>query len=278
MLIEHPQDLKKIISDTVIYSYSQLEELIQNSIQPLKSSSALEYTEIYRGHSKISYKLESRLSRIVRDAETMEKAESQLIQDFEKSILTKSLTQIEEKEVFSKEFERNWKILFQCQHLGLITRLLDWTIDWKIALLFAVQNEEYFGLDAHLWVFFSPKKWRIVHEEIYSIDPKFITSPILGNPSFHLSENMQKQTSFQRIIRQSGRFFIQSYEQSLLPLEENEEIKPYIFKFIIDGNSKKEIKQKLSEFGITTNSVYHEQDEYLNQAIDTINENLKKLK
>lgn len=282
MIVNEPRDLNKVFGGTRITSYDQLKNKLIPPIQLLKNSSGLEFFELYRGQGSDTYRLECGLSRFTKDAETMKKMDGELQDRFVQEVYNGNLTKLEDSinPNFKPSFEKQWKLNFQAQHLGLKTRLLDWSIDWRIGLLFAVENESKFGEDGQFWVFYCPRKWRYNYnrrEEVYTRDLNEIDSPHLVNMAFLLDEGWKEQTGTRRAGRQSGRFFVLPYNQSILPMEENEEIKPFLIKFIIDGSTKKQIKKDLYADGPSTEWAYYRKEDNLDEAIKSINdETIKK--
>src|SRR5882724_11069409 len=53
-------------------------------------------------------------------------------------------------------FQSQWEWLTQAQHYGLPTRLFDWSIDFRRALYFAVDDTVYDKNDGQLWIYQGP--------------------------------------------------------------------------------------------------------------------------
>jgi len=266
MTINKPEDLNKVIGGLRITSYEQLKNEITTKIQMLKNSSSNEYFEFFRGQGLEKYKLECGLARLTNDSSKIKKMDIELQDRFLQEIYNGKVVALEDSinPEFNPSFEKQWKLNFQAQHLGLKTRLLDWSIDWQIGLLFAVENENHFGSDGQFWIFYCPKKWRYNFsrsEEIYTKDLTNIESPYLVNMPFVLNEQWEEQIGIIKAWRQSGRFFVQSYEQSTIPMEENDEFIPYLIKFIIDGKSKEKIKEDLYKDGLSIEWVNNQSEQ-----------------
>lgn len=276
MLIKEPRDLNSVFGGLRITSYTQLKQEIIPAIQMLKNSSALKYLEFYRGQGLDSYKLECGLSRLFRDEGKMKLADLNLQKRFLNDIYDGNLSKLEDSidPSLYPSFEKQWKLNFQAQHLGLKTRLLDWSIDWRIGLLFAVENEMYHNMDGQFWIFYCPIEWRYNddrRDELFKKDINEIDSPHMVNMAFLLDKGWKEQTGMMRASRQAGRFFVQSYNESTIPMDENKNITPYLIKLIIDGKSKKQIKSDLYDDGPSSEWAYYRTEENVDEAIKRIN-------
>lgn len=276
MLIKHPEDLNKVFGNNRITSYTKLRDEIIPPIQMLKNSSELEYFELYRGQGLDKYKLDCGLSRFTKNPEVIKQMDADLQDRFEKEIYADKLVALEDSINinYNPSFEKQWKLNFQAQHLGLKTRLMDWSINWKIGLMFAVENEKNFGHDGQLWIFFCPRKWRynhLRHKELYTTDLNAITEPHLVNMAFLLDEEWKTQTGARRATRQAGRFFVQSYQDSVISMEDNSNLNPYLIKLIIDGDSKEQIKEDLSKEGPDTDWAYYRTEDKVDTKLKDIN-------
>lgn len=217
------------------------------------------YYLLFRGQSKDSYNLRPSIARYVDSVDELK--------DLEKGIVTDIKNLIKEKEWFKNiiqltknenpyKFENEWRLLGQIQHLGLPTRLLDWTIRFKTALYFAVNNNHS---DAgQLWVYKVPR------EGNHDIDPE--VSPyetekhcIINNPTIS-SEGTDSKVAERRKASQTGQFTFLNTKNSLLPMEELLLLKDKIDKYTINPKSKKEILGYLSNKGITKDFLYANTD------------------
>lgn len=275
MQIIHPQQLKNIYNERRIYSVEDLYKIIE-PIQMLKNSTSGEYFEFYRGHSLNSYKLESGLVRLENNIESLTKIENILYERFKNDFVPKKLSKLELTKLYRGKisYETDWKLLFQAQHLGLKTRLLDWSIKWEIALLFAVENSIYHNMDGVFWIFFCPIQWRYNDSrksEYLDKSPFNIEDFYLINQPFYLGPNFNECIGQMRQIRQYGRFSIQPLNKSIIPLELQPDIQNYLIKVIVDGNSKAKIKNELANQNWTIDWAYYRRDTEIEETLKTIN-------
>ena len=231
-----------------------------------------QYQELYRGQSKNSYVLKPGISRYVKTAKELKKLENAIISDFKKLVNesenSKKFIQLTDSE---NNFENEWRWIEQIQHFRIPTRLLDWTIDPKIALFFAVErNPKEVG---QFWVFESPMNWSCNnHFDINPLDEKI---DLISNSSFYVEEDYKDKIAEQRRSFQSGKFTFQDYEKSLTPMESQESLKDRMIKYTINPKSKQNLLDYLSGFNITENSVYVRFDNEIEVLIKTVKEKHK---
>ena len=91
----------------------------------------------YRGHSSGDWKLTPGLHRLTVGLEN----EQELFEDFHRLSL-----------LMSKEWENDWETLFDMQHYGVPTRLLDWTETLGVAIAFAVLDHHSSHGDLAIYV------------------------------------------------------------------------------------------------------------------------------
>jgi len=257
-----------------IKSVDQLKPII-NEIQELRIYYAI--LENYRGHSLVDYELTNGLARYNLSPEEFIDIEEKLFNDFS-SFVAKQGDYI--RQPFDENYEnyklRNkWYSLFQAQHLGLKTRLMDWSIGWETALMFAVENEKYFGHDGTLTVFFVP------HDKLYNadkiskvsseIDPFQLDQDMMINTPIYMLDDKFDYVGEKRISRQAGRFWAQSMEKAGIPLKSQPEYQPLLLELIIDGGSKQSIKAELEANGATIDWRYYRRDENVDGEINSIN-------
>ena len=157
--------------------------------------------------------------------------------------------------------------LFQMQHHGVPTRLLDWTESALTALYFAVENNEHNNKDGALWILLPTELNRYSNIDSDEADfiPSFDNSEVLGNYD-PLVFNREKVTKLlplaaiatrnnPRMQAQLGVFTISHREKT--PIEEIGN-KQHILKYIIPKLKKKEIIKELELLGITKFQLFPE--------------------
>ncbi|MCF8371848.1 MAG: FRG domain-containing protein [Bacteroidales bacterium] len=261
----------------IVKSIKDLLPVISNLQEKLGLNARQSYTEVYRGQSLFEYKLTPGISRYKHPLNEILKREKMLAEKFVNAIKNKEIEFIQEPYVNQHKgtYQKEWFYLIQGQHLGLKTRLMDWTLCWETALLFAVENEKYFGMDGQFWIYLCPKN-NFIHNDnieiIYSIHPLEVTSTYLINQPFYQPDKEDEYISEHRRARQYGRFLIQESKNILTPLEDQPEMDGHLWKFIIDGNSKKRIKSELMERGHVIEWKYYRKSDNIEEKINKINE------
>lgn len=141
-------------------------------------------------------------------------------------------------------FQNEWLWLFQAQHYRLPTRIMDWSLDWKRALYFSLNEPKHDSSDGQLWIYQSPIGNDLSeHLEGYlNVDPYNIVDTAIIIPSYHIVGNQSDYIASERQFHQMSRFLIQPDEESLVPFEENHSYANNLIKLIIPANSKSLIK------------------------------------
>lgn len=235
--------------------------------------------ENYRGHSLESYKLNSGLTRFKKETKELFDIEKNIYRDFSELLKSKDdyIRQPFKEDTENYELRNKWYSLFQAQHIGLKTRFMDWSIDWRVALMFAVENEDYFGHNGTLTIFIVPDDLLFHDKKLTpvtsSTDPFVVEQDMMINTPTYMFDDKFDFVGERRMGRQNGRFWIQSIENSNIPLEEQKAYKPLLLKLIIDGNSKQGIKAELEDINYTIDWHYYRKDEDVDKEIVLINEN-----
>lgn len=233
-----------------------------------------DFIENYRGQSLDTYKLVNGFSRFNHKPNNLMTKERKLFDKYVSQVKNHKIDFIQEPYHQQQyEFIREWFFLYQAQHLGLKTRLMDWTMRWEIALLFAVNEERHHRKDGQFWIFICPRKYNINSgnlDDIYNKHPLEIDKNYMINSPFYQDIEEGEYIGEKRRTRQHGRFFIQPFFKGLVPMEEQPELKLYLHKYIIDGNSKKRIREELGN--ITSEWAYYRHDDNVSLKIKYLND------
>jgi hypothetical protein len=256
-----------------VSTIQQIEKLVDEIQTNLAPTGRTQFIENYRGQSNNSYKLVNGIGRANLPYSTLRRREKRLFNHYVRKVKKKKINYIQNP--YNKNKYKNiveWFYQYQAQHIGIKTRLMDWTMRWEVALLFAVYEEKYFGIDGQFWVFICPREFVINSgnlEELYNFNPLKIRGNYMINSPFYQDPEGREIIPERRRMRQHGRFFTQSFKNSLIPLEEQKEINPYLTKVIIDGNSKEQMKKDLGR--ITADWLYYRHDETIDEEINKMN-------
>lgn len=235
-----------------------------------------EKMEFYRGHGLRDYKLLPNISRHRYTVNEFKEIESLMFKDFSGLFNQKNNLIRQPFNTDDKELQNKWYALFQGQHIGLKTRLMDWSIRWETALMFAVENEKQHGIDGSLWIFRPMREHEYnsprLKEITCTVDPTDLeVSCMINSPSYWIDENFE-YVGERRLGRQAGRFWIQPISKSIIPLDEQEEFRPHLTELIIDGASKAIIKEELIQSGVTIDWHYYRRDENIDKTLKNLND------
>lgn len=258
-----------------IKSVVELKKII-NEVKDLRLHYDL--LENYRGHSFIDYELNCGLARYKLSPEEFRKAENNLFKDFSDFSTAKGdyIRQPFGKDHDNQELRNKWYALFQAQHIGLKTRFMDWSLGWETALMFAVENEKYFGQDGTLTVFLVPDELLFGDDKFKqfssAVDPFQLEQDMMINTPIYMLDDKFDYVGERRISRQSGRFWVQPIEKGAIPLKEQGQYKDLLLEIIIDGESKETIKKEMEEYGATIDWHYYRKDDNIDAEIKKIND------
>lgn len=238
-------NIDEFIKTIGIGSLSEYESIIRE-LQYYRFGSDFDF--FYRGHSINNFRLESGLTRTRKyDIHELKSIEEKLFNEFKKVYLFNP----DIVTPYNEELRNEWHVFFQAQHLGLKTRLLDWSLSWRVALWFAVEDEKYFDEDGTIWIFACLKQNQVNVDRFKEISAschpfEIIDDYMINAPTF-VEDNLDGGLAQNRIRVQNGRFWVQPLEKSLIPMEKQPEYNERLYKIVIKHEYKAKLKKELAE-------------------------------
>lgn len=232
-----------------IEEFNSLVELLQNErgqgVIGLKEFRQ----EYFRGQSKDVdfYKLLPSIARGLGDEKQLKDLEAKYLEEFKDGLEKLGKENLLRKSKYNYSHFGDWELMWQAQHYELPTRLLDWSIDPKVALYFSVINENHDDFDSQFWVLQIPMSFHDHEYEHLNNSLETYSKTKLLNPYFNDENDFDNQVGELRRMRQHGKFYFQSYKKSLIPMEEQDDIKQYLTKYIIPKDKKKKFRDFLAK-------------------------------
>lgn len=236
--------------------------------------------EFYRGQLNSSWLIKPSLTRDLKTEQQVKDAENNLIDLFKSEIAAKNYLHKIFLHQQPRSYQNDWAWLMQAQHYGIPTRMLDWTLKPEVALYFAVDNPDLDNVDGQFLVMYYPlfsiKTESYQNHQFYDIHPKDITDTWFMNPSFYAERDYDNNTAETRRARQHGKFSMQTYQNSLLGLDEqadfdkpwNETFEPVIEKYIVPAAFKSQLRLDLISKGWHGEFLYANEDDTINEIRD----------
>ena len=167
--------------------------------------------------------------------------------------------------------EAYWSWLFQMQHYGVPTRLLDWSRDALVALYFATNPEDRSltpGIDAAVWVL-NPVTLNKAYNFNEFTQAGYIPNveeagfnAIFGPDSLPLSNPKPAAAigplNSTRIVAQRGVFTVFPHQKNLIPMEQFSDSSTFLVKICIASENFGEIQAQLQRYGITKIALFPE--------------------
>lgn len=113
--------------------------------------------EYYRGQLSNNWNLKSSIARDLSSAEEVKILERKIIEEFERQM--KETNQLHKLLIHKDPIahQNAWSLLFQAQHYGVPTRLMDWSLSAEVGLYFALDNSAFDDVDGQYWVIYMPQ-------------------------------------------------------------------------------------------------------------------------
>jgi hypothetical protein len=238
-------------------SYTEVVELV-SKVQERRIFNS-EIMEHYRGQGRPEYKLIPNISRNTLTPMEIQVNEGNLLTVFKNKLKENNIENVLRLDNDLSDKQNLWNVLFQTQHLGLQTRLLDWSLKWEVGLWFAVENPNNDDVDGQFWIFSAPNAIHLTdtRNNFYNKDLNNLDKTYLINAPIYWSDDLKTQVGEIKRQRQFGKFSISSYEQSITSLENQSEIIPHLEKYCIPAKIKGQIRLKLASIGLHHEWLYY---------------------
>jgi len=160
-----------------------------------------------------------------------------------------------------------WHWLFQMQHYGVPTRLMDWSRDAFVALFFAItQSSDDAGHDAAVWVL-NPTMLNQAFSFHSFVNPGYIPNvdePVVDlyfGPNAQILDTTKAAAVIgpmnnPRIVAQRGTFTVFPRVANVKALNLFNDASNYLLKICIASESIDLIKQQLTRYGITRYALF----------------------
>lgn len=265
------------VKEFEISSYNDVESIVNKirmrRIPQLFSGAELYKQEYYRGQSKNieNFKLRPFIAHNLSDPIELKSIELKMFDEFREFVAHSDQSEFIRKSADNFAYFKEWELLWQAQHFGLPTRLMDWTMEFKVALFFAVGYPKDDSEDGQFWVLSVKEEYQDNNKYSFlNSNPFDFEKTRFINPYFNDQNDFDNHFGEIRRSRQFGQFLFQNYQNSLIPLEEQEEFIPYLEKFIIPKNKKPEIRSVLFEIGYTEDFLLPHKDLTIQNEIGII--------
>lgn len=236
----------------------------------------------YRGEQKFGWDISPGISRTIAgkvNAEEARQLEKKALEEFESEVTSKIDKDALRTLFYNEKHGKDWDLLFQAQHAGVKTSLLDWTPEILQSLFFATEESGIADIessDGQLWVFLarfhtirSHNEWP-VKDSFYEQDPSSLSEGYLINSAIYL-DDLEKRVFESRMYKQKGRFYLSSKENFGIAMNKQDEVIPLLFRFIIPSSAKAQIREELKVRGITREYLYVEENPDHQALVDNIN-------
>lgn len=220
------------------------------------------FWEHYRGQGRPEYELLPTIARNLKTAAEIKSREDEVIHNLLAELEREGLSKVLRVDNKLSKAQNLWNILIQAQHFGLDTRFLDWSLKWEVGLWFAVENPKNDDVDGQFWVFSVPDEIALNDSEdgFYQKDIKSLDKAYFINAPIYWSDELKEQTAEIKRQRQHGKFSISSFEKSLVPLDQQPELKGALEKYCIPSSIKGQLRLELTSKGIHKEWLYYREN------------------
>lgn len=182
-----------------------------------------------------------------------------------------------------KPYGEDWDLLFQAQHAGVKTNLIDLSTSSVLSTFFMCEpSKKHENSDGQLWGLLVPSEFifnetsnynNLVYPESnpYDLDKSFVC-----NVPTYIDDIDEKTYQF-RLFRQHGRLFASKNEDLGVPLNKKEFWENMMVRIRVKAKAKKTIFKELGEVKINRESMMIIESEEADKMIEEINNGMKKL-
>ncbi|WP_179233033.1 FRG domain-containing protein [Paenibacillus rigui] len=169
---------------------------------------------------------------------------------------------------YAEDENSYWGWLFLMQHYGVPTRLLDWSREALVALLFALGvpvSPEERDNDKVVWLL-DPVTLNKSFSFYNFLKPGYI--PNVTEPAFTArfgpnakNDNVKAAAAIgplnnPRIIKQAGTFTVFPKTPKIVGLDQLPDSANYLYKIVIDKNFREDMSNQLFHYGLTENDLF----------------------
>lgn len=189
-----------------------------------------------------------------------------------------------DKQIFKhsvQPFGENWDILFQAQHAGVKTNLIDFSTSSVLSSFFMCEpSEKHENADGQFWGLLVPSDFifnetsdydKLVYPESnpFDLDKSFMCNV----PTY--IDDIDERTYQCRLFRQHGRLFASKNSDLEIPLNKKEFWKNMMFRVKVPAKVKKIIFEELTKIGIDRKSMMIIETEEAAKMIEEVNNKMK---
>lgn len=168
---------------------------------------------------------------------------------------------------YSEDRNSYWGWLFLMQHYGVPTRIMDWSREALVALLFALgkPNATEAKSDAAVWLL-EPTVLNSAFRFYSFKEPGYI--PNVTEPAFNArfgpnakTDNVKAAAAIgplnnPRIIKQAGTFTVFPKMETLVPLNKLPDSSKFLYKIIIKKDARNLMNNQLRHYGLAERDLY----------------------
>lgn len=209
---------------------------------------------IFRGQANENWLLYPQISRSYFKSILSKKIENKIMYDFNKLIKKYKLNKF-----LQYNNMNSWESYYELQHLGLPTRLMDWSNKLHMALFFSVEDPKYDNTNGVLWIFNLTEKYLFGEDKKHlyiNKNPLNIRTSMIINPTMVYTTRYNDFIGIRRKLIQNGKFLLQPKSLTLIPLENSKLFNSQLNKILVPAILKKQFRKDLEGRGINKETVY----------------------